>query len=94
MSDGSEFTFYGIGVCPGQNRPEVAGGEEVQRLVGRQLRVEPLRQEGGVAVRVVVQAVPDGGLWGEDVSVGKLHGTEPYLGLLNKRHTFVEGKCV
>ena len=67
----------------------------MQRLVGRQLRVEPLRQEGGVTVRVVVQAVPDGGLWGEDVSLhGKLHGTEPYLGLLSKGHTFVEGKCV
>ena len=90
VSDGSEFTFYGTGACPGQNRPEVAGGEEVQRLVGRQLRVEPLRQEGGVTVRVVVQAVPDGGLWGEDVSLhGKLHGTEPYLGLLSKGHTFV-----
>lgn len=44
--------------------PEVAGGEEVQRLVGGQLGVEPLRQEGGVAVRVVVQAVPNGGLRG------------------------------
>ena len=38
-------------------RPEVAGGEEVERLVGGHLGVEPLRQEGSVAVRVVVQAV-------------------------------------
>ena len=34
----------------------------MQRLVVRQLGEEPLRQEGGVPVRVVVQAVPDGSL--------------------------------
>lgn len=43
--------------------PEVAGGEQVERVVGGQFGVQPLRQEGGVSVRVVVQAVPNGSLW-------------------------------
>ena len=41
---------------------EVAGGQQMECLVAADLVEQPLGQEGGVPVRVVVQAVPDGSL--------------------------------